>query len=43
MERGWMVGGKPVEEVIENYLNELEYGGIFYASKLVDMIQKRKE
>ena len=32
-------GGKPVEEAIENYLNSLEYGGVFYASKLVDMIQ----
>lgn len=32
-------GGKPVEEVIESYLNGLEYGGTFYASKLVDMIQ----
>lgn len=32
-------GGKPVEETIENYLNSLEYGGIFYASKLVDMLQ----
>lgn len=32
-------GGKPVEEVIEGYLNGLEYGGTFYASKLVDMIQ----
>lgn len=33
-------GGKPVEESIENYLNSLEYGGVFYASKLVDMIQE---
>lgn len=32
-------GGKPVEETIENYLNSLEYGGIFYASKLVDLLQ----
>lgn len=32
-------GGKPVEEAIENYLNSLEYGGVFYSSKLVDMIQ----
>lgn len=32
-------GGKPVEEAIERYLNSLEYGGEFYASKLVDMIQ----
>lgn len=32
-------GGKPVEETIESYLNALEYGGVFYASKLVDMIQ----
>ena len=32
-------GGKPVEETIESYLNSLEYGGVFYASKLVDMIQ----
>lgn len=31
--------GKPVEETIETYLNTLEYGGTFYASKLVDMIQ----
>lgn len=32
-------GGKPIEETIEAYLNSLEYGGVFYASKLVDMIQ----
>lgn len=32
-------GGKPVEETIESYLNSLEYGGVFYASKLVDMLQ----
>ncbi|WP_042367910.1 hypothetical protein [Bacteroides neonati] len=32
-------GGKPIEETIEKYLNALEYGGVFYASKLVDMIQ----
>lgn len=32
-------GGKPVEETIERYLNALEYGGEFYASRLVDMIQ----
>ena len=32
-------GGKPVEETIESYLNALEYGGTFYASKLIDMIQ----
>lgn len=32
-------GGKPVEEAIENYLNSLEYGGVFYASKLVDLLQ----
>lgn len=32
-------GGKPVEEAIESYLNSLEYGGVFYASKLVDVIQ----
>lgn len=31
--------GKPVEETIESYLNALEYGGVFYASKLVDMLQ----
>lgn len=31
--------GKPVEETIKNYLNSLEYGGVFYASKLVDMLQ----
>mgnify|MGYP001025729976 FL=1 len=31
--------GKPVEETIEAYLNALEYGGVFYSSKLVDMIQ----
>lgn len=31
--------GKPVEETIESYLNSLEYGGVFYSSKLVDMIQ----
>ena len=28
-----------VEETIEAYLNALEYGGVFYSSKLVDMIQ----
>lgn len=33
-------GGKPVEETIEKYLNSLEYGGVFYASELVDMVQK---
>lgn len=33
-------GGKPVEEAIEAYLNGLEYGGVFYASKLVDVIQQ---
>nr|DAY40935.1 MAG TPA: Baseplate structural protein [Caudoviricetes sp.] len=32
-------GGKPVEETVETYLNSLEYGGTFYASKLVDMLQ----
>lgn len=32
-------GGKPVEEAINKYLNSLDYGGIFYASRLVDMIQ----
>jgi len=32
-------GGNPVEEAIENYLNSLEYGGVFYASKLVDVLQ----
>lgn len=32
-------GGKPVEETIEAYLNSLEYGGVFYSSKLVDRIQ----
>ena len=32
-------GGKPVEETVEAYLNSLEYGGTFYASKLVDMLQ----
>lgn len=32
-------GGKPVIETVETYLNSLEYGGTFYASKLVDMIQ----
>lgn len=32
-------GGKPVEETIENYLDSLEYGGVFYASGLVDMLQ----
>lgn len=31
--------GKPVEEIVESYLNTLEYGGTFYASKLIDMIQ----
>lgn len=31
--------GKPVEETVEKYLNSLEYGGAFYASKLIDMIQ----
>lgn len=33
-------GGKPVEETVEAYLNSLEYGGTFYGSKLVDMIQR---
>ena len=33
-------GGKPVEEAVEEYLNGLEYGGVFYASKLVDIIQQ---
>lgn len=33
-------GGKPVEEAVEAYLNGLEYGGVFYASKLVDVIQR---
>lgn len=33
-------GGKPVEETIRAYLDNLEYGGVFYASKLVDMIQE---
>lgn len=33
-------GGKPVEEAINNYLDNLEYGGIFFSSKLVDMIQE---
>lgn len=32
-------GGKPVEETVESYLNTLEYGGTFYSSKLIDMIQ----
>lgn len=32
-------GGKPIEETIENYLNSLEYGGVFYSSKLMDMLQ----
>lgn len=32
-------GGKPVEQAVEAYLNSLEYGGTFYASKLVDIIQ----
>ena len=32
-------GGKPIEDVIESYLNGLEYGGTFYATRLVDMIQ----
>lgn len=32
--------GKPVEETIKNYLDNIEYGGVFYASKLTDMIQK---
>lgn len=33
-------GGKPVEEAIEGYLNGLEYGGVMYASKLIDVIQQ---
>lgn len=32
-------GGKSVEEAIQEYLDSLEYGGTFYASKLVDRIQ----
>lgn len=32
----------PVEEAISNYLNEIEYGGEFYATKLVDALQKTK-
>lgn len=32
-------GGKPVEDAINGYLNSLEYGGIFFSSKLVDIIQ----
>ena len=32
-------GGKPVEETVESYLDSLEYGGTFYASKLIDMLQ----
>jgi hypothetical protein len=31
--------GKPVEEAIENYLKNIEYGGVFYSSALVDVIQ----
>lgn len=31
--------GKPVEETIDTYLSSLEYGGTFYGSKLVDMLQ----
>ena len=33
-------GGNPVEEAIEGYLNGLEYGGVMYASKLIDVIQQ---
>lgn len=33
-------GGKPVEEAIEGYLDGLEYGGVMYASKLIDVIQQ---
>lgn len=32
-------GEKPVENAIEAYLDALEYGGTFYASKLIDMLQ----
>ena len=32
-------GGKPVEDAIKKYLNNLEYGGVFYSSALVDVIQ----
>lgn len=32
-------GGKPVEETIRGYLDNLEYGGVFYASRLVDALQ----
>lgn len=32
-------GGKPVEETVEKYLNSLPFGGTFYASGLLDMIQ----
>ena len=33
-------GENPVEEAIEGYLNGLEYGGVMYASKLIDVIQQ---
>lgn len=33
-------GEKPVEKAVENYLNNLEYGGVFYSSALVDVIQQ---
>ena len=33
-------GGTPVKEAIEAYLSSITYGGVFYASKVVDMIQR---
>lgn len=33
-------GGMPVKDAIESYLNTIAYGGVFYASKLVDRIQQ---
>ena len=32
-------GSKPVEDAIQSYLNNLEYGGVYYSSALVDVIQ----
>lgn len=31
--------GVPVQEAIENYLNGIKYGGVFYSTKLIDAIQ----
>lgn len=33
-------GVKPVEKAVESYLNNLEYGGVFYQSKVLDIIKQ---